>query len=138
MIIYNENCNEVDWSEAVEVVRRAPLGLRNPEKLMRAFLNGFASIFAYDDGKLVGMGRATCDGEYQAALYDIAVLPEYQKRGIGRGIVTELLSRLPVSNIILYAAPGKQAFYERLGFKPMRTAMAILGPRLADPNAGYL
>lgn len=62
------------------------------------------------------MGRAVSDGEYQAAI----------------------CAALPVSNIILFAVPGKEAFYTQLGFKPMQTAMAKLEARLADPTAGYL
>ena len=35
---------------------------------------------------LIGFGRAISDGEYQGAIYDVAVLPENQGKGVGRVI----------------------------------------------------
>jgi GNAT superfamily N-acetyltransferase len=99
---------------------------------------GDAPVFAFEDKKLIGMGRAICDGEYQAAIYDVVVLPEYQKKGIGKRIIEETCQKLPVANIILYAVPGKEHFYSKLGFKIMLTAMANLEPRLANPQEGYI
>ena len=77
----------VDWEEAAELVRRAPLGTRDPEKLRRAFENSYLACFAWEGKALVGMGRATSDGEYQAAIYDVVVLPERQGKGTGRRIM---------------------------------------------------
>ena len=68
----------IDWFEAVEIFRRAPLGVREPQKLRRACENSDLVCTAYRDGKLIGMGRALTYGEYQAAIYDLVVLPEYQ------------------------------------------------------------
>lgn len=138
MITYSTDCTEINWIEAAEVVRKAPLGKRDPEKMRRAFMSSYTAVFAWDKKTLVGMGRAVCDGEYQAAIYDIVILPEYQRRGIGKRLIAEICSRLPVSNIILFAVPGKEAFYAKLGFRLMQTAMAKLEPRLADSTAGYL
>ncbi len=70
------------------------------------------------------MSRAISDGEYQAAIYDLVILPEFQGKGVGRQIITELHKRIPVETIILYAVPGKEPFYEKLGYSKMLTAMA--------------
>ena len=70
------------------------------------------------------MGRAISDGEYQAAIYDLVILPEFQNKGVGSRILIELHKRLPVENIILYSVPGKESFYEKLGYSKMLTAMA--------------
>jgi hypothetical protein len=40
--------------------------------------------------------------------------------------------------IILYANPGKEGFYARLGFRRMRTAMAIFDNEQAAINAGLV
>jgi ribosomal protein S18 acetylase RimI-like enzyme len=54
------------------------------------------------------------------------VLPEYQGYGIGKGIVSRLVELSSGHRkIILYAAPGKDTFYRKLGFRRMLTAMAI-------------
>jgi GNAT superfamily N-acetyltransferase len=138
MIRYETGTDGVDWSAAAEVFRLAPLGEREPGKLERAFRNSYATVLVYDGTRLIGLARATCDGEYQAAIYDVVLLPEYHGKGVGRRMIEELTARLPVPNIILYAAPGREGFYRRCGFRRMLTAMAVLHPRMADPARGYL
>ena len=95
-------------------------------------------MYVFDEDKLIGMGRALCDGEYQAAVYDMVVLPEYQRKGIGKEIIERLCEQLPVENIILYAVPGREGFYKKCGFKMMRTAMAKLNQFMSDLSSGYL
>jgi len=82
--------------------------------------------FIFESGKLVGVGRALADGVDCSYLCDVAVLPDYQGCGLGKSIVAKLveLSR-GHRKIILYAYPGKETFYKKLGFKRMSTAMAI-------------
>ncbi|MDY6791694.1 MAG: GNAT family N-acetyltransferase [Thermodesulfobacteriota bacterium] len=131
--------SKVNWSEAAELFSKAPLGVRDPDKLRRSCEKSFLVCFAYVEDKLVGMGRAISDGEYQAAIYDLVILPEYQGRGIGRQIMEELHRRLPVKTIILYAVPGKEPFYGKLGYAKMRTAMARRNEDMDDfRSAGYI
>ena len=40
--------------------------------------------------------------------------------------------------IILYAVPGKEPFYQRLGFKRMTTAMAIFEDEVGALKDGYI
>ena len=138
MIRYATDLGDVDWNAAVDVVRRAPLGTREPDKLARAFQNSYAKVVVFDDRRLIGLARALCDGEYQAAIYDVVLLPEYQGKRIGREMLRRLREQLPVPNIILYSAPGREGFYRKLGFRRMLTGMAILHPVMADPARGYL
>lgn len=66
------------------------------------------------------------DGLDCSYLCDIAVHPEYQGIGLGRQIVRHLIDQSRGhKKIILYANPGKEGFYSKLGFKKMNTAMAI-------------
>ena len=82
-------------------------------------------------GKLVGAGRALADGLDCSYVCDVAVLPSHQGTGVGKQIVATLV-RLSQGHrkIILYAVPGKEAFYRKFGFRRMLTAMAIF------PDAG--
>jgi len=138
MVRYKTDLAGVDWVAAVDVFERAPLGGRTPEALERAFRNSYACVLVYDDETLVGLARALCDGEYQAVIYDVVLLPEYQKRGIGKRMMEELLKQIPANNIVLYAVPGREGFYAKCGFRKMRTAMAILNQYMSKPESGYL
>jgi hypothetical protein len=42
------------------------------------------------------------------------------------------------AKIILYAVPGKEAFYARYGFRRMTTAMAVFQDPVAATERGYL
>ncbi len=140
MIRYSTERPEIDWERAATVFERAPLGRarRDPARLKRAFDASFAVAYAFEDDELIGMARAICDGEYQAAVCDVVLLPEYQGKGVGREMMRVLLGRLPVDNVILWAVPGREGFYRKLGFRRMLTAMAVLRPDISVPGAGYL
>ena len=114
----------VDWHAVDEVFRLAPLGRREPQQFQRACAQSAVVVFAYDDDILIGVGRALSDGEYYAGIYDVAVLPAFQGQGVGTHIVLALLEKLPVGTVTLFTAPGKEEFYEQLGFRKMKTAMA--------------
>ena len=139
MVRYSTEKQEIDWDEAVTVFQRAPLGKqRIAEKLRRAFESSYAVVYVFDETALVGLGRALCDGEYQAAIYDVVLLPEYQGKGIGKEMMKRLCDQLDVDNIILYAVPGREGFYRKFGFRKMCTAMAKLNNVMSRPESGYL
>ena len=138
MLTFSSDTNTINWDKAARIFELAPLGTREPVKLKRAFENSFSKIFVYNDEKLIGLARAISDGEYQAAIYDVALLPDFQSKGIGKQIIEKLIETLPVENIILYAVPGKDRFYKKCGFKKMLTAYAKLNIGMSDPTLGYL
>ena len=139
-IVFTDNLKGVDWEEASTVFERAPLGRkkREPEQIRKAFEASYAVVIAFDSDKLIGGCRALCDGQFQAAVYDMVLLPEYQGKGIGKHMLDRLCNKLPVENIILYSVPGKEGFYSKCGFRKMRTAMAKLNPLISDSDSGYL
>ena len=118
------DCADVDWAFVSETLRLVGMASRPPELLQKAFAASAVVVFAYADGRPVGFGRAISDGAYQAAVYEMAVVPEFQKQGIGARIMKAILDRLPDCNVILYASPGKEDFYRKLGFRKMKTGMA--------------
>lgn len=117
---------DVDWLELSVLYRIAPLGEKAPDDLRVVFSNSRYKCFVYDGAVLVGAGRVLSDGLDCAYIADVAVHPDHQGRGLGSGIIGRLveLSR-GHRKIILYAAPGREGFYRRLGFSRMTTAMAI-------------
>src|SRR5574339_440141 len=116
----------VDWEELSNLYIAAGMGNKAPADIKTAFTNSMFKCFVYDAGKLIAVGRALADGFDAAYICDIAVHPDYQGRGIGKQIVLKLVEfSKEHRKIILYAAPGKDTFYLRLGFKRMATALAI-------------
>jgi ribosomal protein S18 acetylase RimI-like enzyme len=118
--------DRIDWQELSELYRVAPLGNKSADHLKRVYANSMFKCFVFDGGRLVGAGRAVADGLDTSYLCDIAVHPDMQGRRLGVAIV-EKLKELSAGHrkIILYANPGKEGFYRKLGFRGMRTAMAI-------------
>ena len=121
-----DSLDSVDLAELSHLYEVAPLGHKTPADLNIAFSNSLFKCFVYDAGRLIGAGRALADGVDCSYLCDIAVHPDYQGRGIGKEIVARLVERSKDHRkIILYAGPGKEPFYKKLGFKRMTTAMAF-------------
>jgi ribosomal protein S18 acetylase RimI-like enzyme len=118
------DCSGVNWQAVSDTLRSVGMAWRDPEKHRQAFEASYATIFIYSSDTLVGFGRAISDGVYQAAVYDCAVAVDFQGKGIGRMIMDNLLSRLQDCNVILYASPGKEGFYQKHGFRVMKTGMA--------------
>jgi len=116
----------VDWEELSSLYLAAPLGHKDPSDLKIAFSNSMFKCFVYDSGRLIAVGRALADGRDCSYICDVAVHPSYQGLGLGKEVVTKLVNfSKDHKKIILYAAPGKEPFYRKLGFKRMATAMAI-------------
>jgi GNAT superfamily N-acetyltransferase len=129
----------VDWDELSHLYRVAPLGEKPPDALATVFGNSMFSWFCYADGALVGAGRALADGLDCAYIADVAVHPDHQGRGLGRAIITRLVeSSRGHKKIILYANPGAEPFYEKLGFLRMNTAMAIWADPVSAIASGVL
>ena len=115
----------IDWNQVVEILKKVDMAYYTGEIHQMAFTNSHSVVFVSDDENLVGFGRAISDGAYQAVIYDVAVLPSHQCKGIGKMIVQALVKNIPHCNVILYASPGKEVFYEKENFRRMKTGMAL-------------
>jgi ribosomal protein S18 acetylase RimI-like enzyme len=121
-----DNDRGVDWRELSALYRIAPLGEKPPEALAMVFANSMFKCFVYEGDRLVAVGRALADGRDCSYICDVAVHPEHQGRGLGKAVINELVTRSRGhKKIILYANPGTEGFYAKLGFYAMNTAMAI-------------
>ncbi len=129
----------IDWNELSQLYRIAPLGEKNPDHLRLAFSNSMFKCFVLSEGRLVGAGRAVADGIDCSYLCDVAVHPDFQGQGLGKAII-EKLKELSAGHrkIILYANPGKEGFYRKLGFLRMRTAMALFANREQAISGGLV
>lgn len=94
------------------------------EKIKKSFKNTYKIITAWDDDQIVGAGRLLSDGECYGWIHDVGVHPNYQKRGIGRGIMNELMRGNEHLLIGLTSSFEAVEFYKKLDFKKHKTAMA--------------
>jgi len=118
--------SKTNWVELSDLYKIAPLGIKLPGDLEVVFSNSRFKCFVFDGVKLIGVGRALADGLDCSYICDIAIHPEYQGIGLGNQIVQNLIEQSQGhKKIILYANPGKEGFYSKLGFKKIKTAMAI-------------
>jgi len=119
------DCSGIDWTLVANTLKDVGMAHHEPVLHQKAFENSYVTVFLFHDSRMIGFGRAICDGAYQAAIYDVAVCPDFQKKGLGTMILGNILSRLPDCNIILYASPGKEGFYLKHDFRIMKTGMAL-------------
>lgn len=108
---FNYLTNSVGW------------GIRKNNIVDEALKNTLYSLCVYDDDKLIGYGRIIGDKTIFLYIQDIMVIPEYQSKHIGTGIMENLLKQINEykkinSNIRTYlgASKGKESFYEKFGF----------------------
>ncbi|MEO6918608.1 MAG: GNAT family N-acetyltransferase [Collimonas sp.] len=129
----------IDWGALSHLYKIAPLGDKHPDDLKLAFSNSLYKCFIFDQGVLVGVGRALADGVDCSYICDVAVHPEFQGTGLGKAIIAQLRDfSAGHKKIILYAVPGKEGFYKKLGFKRMSTAMAIFKNQERALEAGLV
>lgn len=105
------------------------------EQSEKALRNSCYCVAAKDGDSIVAMGRAVGDGMYYT-IVDVMVRPQYQGQKIGSAIINRLVERinsgLPKGGRIivqLIAAPGKEGFYVKQGFKILPNE--YLGPALS-------
>lgn len=125
-LLWKSDLDGVHWDALSHLYRIAPLGEKKPDDLRVSFGNSRYTCLVFDGTTLAGAGRVLADGVDCAYICDVAVHPDYQGLGLGKQII-ERLRDLSTGHrkIILYARPGKEGFYAKLGFRRMRTAMAI-------------
>jgi ribosomal protein S18 acetylase RimI-like enzyme len=131
--------SDIDWNELSELYRVAPLGVKPVDDLEVVFTNSKFKCFVFDGDTLIGVGRALADGRDCSYICDIAIHPKYQGLGLGKQIIVSLVEQSRGHRkIILYANPGKEGFYSKLGFRKMNTAMAIFQNEEAMINNGTI
>jgi len=101
----------------------AGLSPRSEEIVRIALPNTLFAVVIEDRGRAVGMGRVVGDGGTVFQVADIAVLPEHQRRGLGKQILDAIDAWLrqtarPGAFVNLFADRGVAPLYARYGFRP--------------------
>ena len=98
-------------------------GTRENKIIEEALKHTLYSLCVYDENKLIGYGRIIGDKTIFLYIQDIMVIPEYQGKKIGTGIMNKLIEKIneykkvnPEIRTYLGASKGKESFYEKFGF----------------------
>lgn len=102
-----------------------------PERLDQRLERAAALLVAEIDGRVVGFGNYIRKDEREAALVALYVLPEAQGTGAGSLLLSEGLRLLaPLDRLWLEVEEQNvkgRRFYDRKGFKPVRTIRQRFG-----------
>ena len=115
--------NELTAEEFIELWESVWDGAPTFEQVELGLKNTLFCVSVWDDDKVIGMARMIGDLGLDYYIKDVVVRPEYQGRGIGRMLISELLkfindNGIPGTEIFveLCAMPDKITFYEKFGF----------------------
>src|SRR6266404_4100044 len=99
--------------------RSAPLyrPVDDVERIGRMYDGANVVLTAWDDDQLVGILRGWTDGTYDGYVCDLAVLPEYQKLGVGRGLLEQACAIHPQIQWVLRASKLAAEYYQHLGWQ---------------------
>jgi ribosomal protein S18 acetylase RimI-like enzyme len=113
--------SEQGWTDRVQDVERFRTMLERSHLTM----------LALDGDEIVGFARALCDDACNAYISMVAVAPARRRQGIGRELVTRLMSGDTDGRItwVLRARPDSVGFWSSLGFTPSSIAMERLRTR---------
>lgn len=128
-----------NWSALSALYLDAGMGHKTEERLARVFSNSEFQSFLYIDDQLVGAARAFTDGGDCAVICDVCILKAYQSNGLGRKIITHLMSQIPPhERVMLFCTPGLEKYYEKFGFGKMTTGMCMFKDQKSAISSGYI
>ena len=97
------------------------------KRIEGAFANSVS--FALLDGqKQVGCVRAVTDRRFVSWICDLFLDPAYRGKGLGEWLMDCVKNHpdLVHTRLVCSSVPESQAFYERVGFRPMERGYSIL------------
>ena len=115
--------NELTAEEFISLWESVWGGAPILEQTRLAMEHSMFRVSVYDGERVVAMARMIGDMGLCYYIKDVVVRPEYQKQGIGRLLIDELLNFIRTNGVSgteiyveLCAMPDKIPFYEKFGF----------------------
>jgi Predicted acyltransferase len=115
--------DDLSVEEYYELYSLVGWSVPSKEQIEKALQKSLLTVKAKIDEKTVGMGRLIGDGSLSFMVKDVAILPEYQRQGIGKKIMESMIShikqQIPKGQNVcveLFSGFEKEAFYEQFGF----------------------
>src|SRR4051812_4471534 len=110
-------------AEFIDLLIRSTLAERRPvaeaESIAGMLANADLILTARSgDGLLIGVSRAITDYSYSTYLADLAVDVAFQRRGIGRELISRTHKAAGLhTSLILLSAPQAQSYYPHIGMR---------------------
>jgi len=129
-ISYSET-KDLDYEKVIDIFFSVGF-LKNPDKRLiyrqaieKAFHNSQYVVSVYDKKMLIGFARIITDEVLFATIWNMVVMPKYQKQGIGKKILDKCLNQYPNLHFFLIADDEVVGFYEKSGFKLHKYGMYL-------------
>ncbi|WP_191561273.1 GNAT family N-acetyltransferase [Metabacillus idriensis] len=108
--------------EYIKLRMAAGLSKKNEAAAEIGLRNSIFTVCLRQSGRLIGMGRIIGDGGCFYQIVDIAVDPEFQGKGLGKIVITELTDYLEEnapehSYVSLLADVPADGLYKKFGFE---------------------
>ncbi|MGI9087135.1 MAG: GNAT family N-acetyltransferase [Chthoniobacterales bacterium] len=109
----------------------AGLSVKDGEAARIGLTNTLFGVCVLHENEIIGIGRVIGDGGLFYDIVDFAIVPEHQRKGVGRLILSALLAYLdeharPSALISLMANKGVAPFYAKFGFVARDPDMAAM------------
>ena len=128
-IVFSEDRPSVNEVTTLFLASGLNAPIDDPERMERMMSSSQMIIVARVSDALIGLIRVLTDFSFNAFIADLAVLPEWQRKGIGSELVRLATSRYPTVKFVVHPGGDSRDFYLRLGFVPAETCVSL--PRTA-------
>ena len=119
----------VGWSDGLETDQQKKL-------FNMPFVNSGLVVSAWEGDHLIGAVRVLTDGIVRSVLYDLAILPEYQGKGIGRELVKRCRECFPGSEWLVQTDAATAGYYRKMGFNIDTSVFLTVPSRYSDTLLG--
>jgi len=106
--------NQAGWSEKTSELDRLKLMVENSQIV----------VTAWDKENMIGFARCVTDYVFNGQINNVVVDQEYHGRGIGKGLISNILNTSKKVTYILRGDPENVGFYKQLGFKDADLSLA--------------
>ena len=117
------NSKTFDLIELEQLLQAVGWGRRPLRRVKRALDNSLLKVGLWQHDpkfpRLIGFARCTGDGVIDATIWDVAINPVYQGYGLGKQLMSYLMSCLKkegISRVTLFADSDVITFYKRQGW----------------------
>ena len=107
---------------------------RSTSNLRRMLRGSVAVVSLWEEGVLVGFGRANSDGIYRAVLWDVVIDEGHQGQGNGKLLIEALLEHRALAGVerVYLMTTNQAGFYKQLGFEQIESQTLMGKGKIKD------